>query len=57
MIASDYIGRRQILIWGAFGQALFLFLIAGLGIKSHPTAADGQGVVAGVMMYFFLYSG
>ena len=57
MVGSDFIGRRDILIWGAFAQAVFLFLIAGLGIASHPTASDGRGLVAGVMMYFFLYSG
>jgi len=57
MLLSDMIGRRGVLIWGGLGQTVFLFLIAGLGIKSSPTSSDGQGVVAGVMLYFFIYSG
>lgn len=57
ILLSDFIGRRLLLIWGGLGQTVFLFLIAGLGIKSNPTAADGRGVVAGVMLFFFIYSG
>lgn len=57
MVLSDFIGRRDVLIWGGLLQTVFLFLIAGLGIKSNPTRADGEGLVAGVMLYFFTYSG
>lgn len=57
MLLSDLVGRRDVLIWGGLGQTVFLFLIAGLGIKSDPNAADGRGLVAGVMLYFFTYSG
>ena len=57
MLLSDFVGRRDVLIWGGLGQTAFLFLIAGLGVKSNPTKADGEGLVAGVMLYFFLYSG
>lgn len=57
MLLSDFVGRRSVLVWGALAQAVFLFLIAGLGITSHPSVAEGHGLVAGVMLYFFTYSG
>ncbi|KAI5459520.1 general substrate transporter [Mariannaea sp. PMI_226] len=57
MIGSDFVGRRPILIWGAFVQAAFLFAVAGIGIKGNPTAADGRGLLACVLLYFFTYSG
>ncbi|CAK7200719.1 hypothetical protein SEUCBS139899_003418 [Sporothrix eucalyptigena] len=57
MIASDFVGRRPILIWGAFAQTVFLFLVAGVGLAKNPSGSDGQALVAGVMLYFFFYSG
>ncbi|OAA65781.1 General substrate transporter [Niveomyces insectorum RCEF 264] len=57
MVASDFIGRRSVLIWGAMAQTVFLFLVAGVGLAKHPTTTDGQALVAGVMLYFFFYSG
>jgi SP family sugar:H+ symporter-like MFS transporter len=57
MILSDFVGRRQVLIWGGLAQTVFLFLMSGVGVASHHTQADGQALVAGVMLYFFFYSG
>lgn len=57
MIASDFVGRRPILIWGAFAQTVFLFLVAGVGLSKNPDGTDGRALVAGVMLYFFFYSG
>lgn len=57
MVASDFIGRRPILIWGAIAQMVFLFLVAGVGLAKNPDGTDGQALVAGVMLYFFFYSG
>lgn len=57
MVLSDFIGRRPIMIWGAFLQTVFLFLVAGVGLKKNPTGTDAQALVAGVMLYFFFYSG
>lgn len=57
MLLSDFIGRRTVLIWGGVGQMIFLFVVAGLGLKKNPTTADANGLVAGVMLYFFIYSG
>lgn len=57
MLLSDFVGRRDVLIWGGLSQTLFLFLIAGVGLAKHPTQSDGQALVAGVMLYFFFYSG
>ncbi|CAL5869147.1 uncharacterized protein PFLUO_LOCUS3375 [Penicillium psychrofluorescens] len=57
MLLSDFVGRRSVLIWGGIGQTIFLFLVAGLGLKKNPTTSDANGLVAGVMLYFFVYSG
>lgn len=57
MILSDFVGRRGVMVWGGLTQTVFLFLIAGLGTKSNPSTADGRGLVAGVMLYFFTFSG
>ena len=57
MLLSDFVGRRDVLICGGIAQTVFLFLIAGVGLKNNPTAADGRALVAGVMLYFFFYSG
>lgn len=57
MLLSDFIGRRTVLIWGGVGQMIFLFVVAGLGLKKDPSTSDANGLVAGVMLYFFIYSG
>ncbi|ERS95112.1 hypothetical protein HMPREF1624_08604 [Sporothrix schenckii ATCC 58251] len=57
MLASDFVGRRPILIWGAVAQTVFLFLVAGVGLAKNPDGTDGRALVAGVMLYFFFYSG
>ena len=57
MIISDLVGRRDLLIWGGFGQALFLFLVAGLGEKANPSAADARGLVASVILFIWIFTG
>ncbi|CAL5867003.1 uncharacterized protein PFLUO_LOCUS1215 [Penicillium psychrofluorescens] len=57
MSVFDIVGRRNILILGAFFQAIFLFAMAGIGLKKNPTTADGNGLVACVMLFNFFFSG
>ena len=57
MIISDTIGRRDLLVWGGIGQALFLFLVAGLGEKISPSSSDAQGLVASVVLYIWIFTG
>ncbi|KAJ5212494.1 uncharacterized protein N7498_004140 [Penicillium cinerascens] len=57
ILLSDFLGRRDVLIWGAVIQSAFLFLITGVGLQSNPTTTDARALVAGVMLYFFFYSG
>ena len=57
MFISDIVGRRDLLIWGAFGQAFFLFLVSGLGTKHNPSVSDIRGLVAGVILFIFIFAG
>ena len=57
MIISDTFGRRDLLIFGGFGQALFLFLVAGLGEKTNPSSSDAKGLVASVILYIWIFTG
>lgn len=57
IILSDYFGRRCMLIWGGLAQVPWLFLIAGLGDKKHPSSSDAHGLVAGVMLFIFVFTG
>jgi MFS transporter, SP family, sugar:H+ symporter len=34
-----------------------MFLVAGVGLAKNPDGTDGRALVAGVMLYFFFYSG
>lgn len=51
MIIFDVFGRRSVSFWGCLGQALFLFLIGGLGGKPSPTSGETQGMVASFIIY------
>lgn len=57
MFLIDTTGRRNLLIWGAVLQALFLFVMAGLGNKSNPSKSDADGLVASVMLFNLAFSG
>ena len=57
MSLFDTVGRRRMLIFGAILQAVFLFALAGIGLKKNPTATDGHALVACVMLFNFFFSG
>ncbi|RDL36187.1 Uncharacterized protein BP5553_06799 [Venustampulla echinocandica] len=57
MFFIDLAGRRTVLIVGCIGQAVFLFLVAGMGLPKHPTAAAANTLVASVMLYNFFFAG
>ncbi|KAI1324482.1 general substrate transporter [Xylariaceae sp. FL0255] len=57
MIASDIYGRRDLLIFGALAQVLFLFLISGLGSIHNPSSATAGGLVASVVLFIFFFTG
>lgn len=56
MTLFDSVGRRNMLVWGAVLQAVFLFAMAGIGLKKNPTSADAHGLVATVMLFNFFFS-
>lgn len=51
MLALDTFGRREVTLYGNLIQALFLFLIGGLGSKSGRTKAETDGMVASFILY------
>ena len=54
----DNLGRATILLVGAVGQGIFLFLNAGLSLNSaHATTSEANGLVAGVILHFHFYAG
>ena len=57
MIASDIVGRRDLLIWGCITFSLFLFLVSGLGLHAHPSPSEARGLVASVVLYIFIFTG
>lgn len=57
MIASDVLGRRDLLMWGCITFSFFLFLISGLGLIKQPTESDKNGLVASVVLYIFIFTG
>lgn len=56
MPLSDLVGRRDLLIWGAILQGIFLFSMAGIGTKSRFTTSDANGLVASVMLFNFSFA-
>ncbi|KAF3407108.1 High-affinity glucose transporter ght1 [Talaromyces pinophilus] len=56
MPLSDLVGRRDLLIWGAVLQGIFLFSMAGIGTKSSFTTSDASGLVASVMLFNFFFA-
>ena len=57
MIFIDYSGRRTVLMVGCIGQAVFLFLVAGMGLPENPDVSEANTLVASVMLYNFFYAG
>lgn len=57
MCLVDSVGRRNMLIAGGILQTVFLFAMAGIGLKKNPSGADGHGLVACVMLFNFSFSG
>lgn len=53
----DLVGRRVVLIVGCIGQAIFLFILAGVGIPDEPSVHQANMLVASVMLYNFFYAG
>lgn len=51
MVALDKYGRRDCTFWGNWIQALFLFLIGGLGSKRNRTQSETDGMVASFILY------
>ncbi|THU82598.1 general substrate transporter [Dendrothele bispora CBS 962.96] len=58
MILIEYLGRRPVLISGAFFQSLWLYLVAGIGgTTGGPVNADRQRMmVAATMLFTFSFS-
>jgi MFS transporter, SP family, sugar:H+ symporter len=55
MVLIEYLGRRPVLISGAFFQSLWLYLVAGIG--GSATTADRQKMmVAAFMLFNFSFS-
>ncbi|OQU94908.1 hypothetical protein CLAIMM_01191 isoform 2 [Cladophialophora immunda] len=52
ILVVDRVGRRPILITGQALAALFNFLVAGYGSKLHPTTAQGNLVIASIILLF-----
>lgn len=51
MLALDAFGRREVTFWGNLIQALFLFLIGGLGSKANRSSSETNGMVASFILY------
>ncbi len=57
MILLEYLGRRPVLIAGAFFQSLWLFLVAGIGGKAGVLSPPNRDMmVAAVMLFNFSFS-
>lgn len=53
----DMAGRRTVLMIGCAGQAIFLCIVAGVGLPKHPNTHEAHMLVASVMLYNFFYAG
>ncbi|KAI1266295.1 general substrate transporter [Xylariaceae sp. FL1019] len=51
MILMDKFGRRTLCFHGGYTQGAFLVSVAALSLKSHPSATESNGVVAGMILY------
>lgn len=56
-LVIDRIGRRPLLLTGAIGQAVCLFIIAGIGLDKTPSSNAAHTLVAAVMLFLFFYFG
>ncbi|KAK5171471.1 uncharacterized protein LTR77_004616 [Saxophila tyrrhenica] len=53
----DIAGRRLVLMIGCTGQAIFLFIVAGVGLPAEPNRHEANMLVASVILYNFFYAG
>jgi len=51
MVFFDIFGRRNLVFYGGFGQAVFLISIGALGNLANPNVHQKNGVVAGMQLY------
>lgn len=51
----DRIGRRWTLYWGSVGQGIALFLAGGLSKLAETNKAAGNGAVAMVFIFTFIF--
>ena len=53
----DRFGRRPLLLIGAAGQMVCLFIIAAMGDVKQPNKNESNVLVASVMFFLFFYFG
>lgn len=51
----DRIGRRWTLYWGSVGQGIALFLAGGLSKLAETNKSAGNGAVAMVFIFTFIF--
>lgn len=56
MYIIEYLGRRPLFLLSAAMQALFMFLLAGLGAKKTRTETENRTIVAAFMLFTFSYN-
>ncbi|KAJ5983457.1 hypothetical protein N7481_005556 [Penicillium waksmanii] len=56
MCFIDKLGRRYTLFMSYAFQALWMYVLAGLGGVAHPTAASRDAIVAAFMLYQLFYN-
>lgn len=54
-VVVDSFGRRRILLVGGALNAVFLFIMGGMGALEHPSLAEKRLMVASVMLWFYFY--
>ncbi|ORY24565.1 general substrate transporter [Naematelia encephala] len=51
MLMIDKVGRRPTLIYGCAFQAIFLFIMGGIGVSANPTDSGLRMMVACIMLF------
>ncbi|KAH8799679.1 hypothetical protein F5884DRAFT_863287 [Xylogone sp. PMI_703] len=54
-VVVDSFGRRRILLVGGMLNAMFLFIMGGMGTLVHPSLVEKRLMVASVMLWFYFY--
>lgn len=47
----DTLGRRTLLLWGAAGQAGFMYMFAGVGGRTDTSKGRGYAIEAAVVLF------